>query len=105
MDVGNRNDWQLARVVPSQELLARIAERWPTCTPLDPAYRGEVARRYAFDDGSGEIGFIVLGNATILRRLHARAPVLGRQAVHLPVRGRGRGSAGAAARGRHPTSS
>ncbi|MGA8708961.1 MAG: GTP 3',8-cyclase MoaA [Steroidobacteraceae bacterium] len=57
MDVGNRNDWQLTRVVPSQELLARIAERWDL-HPVDPAYRGEVARRYVFDDGSGEIGFV-----------------------------------------------
>jgi cyclic pyranopterin phosphate synthase len=57
MDVGNRNDWQPTRVVPSQELLARIGERWGV-HPIDPAYRGEVARRYAFDDGAGEIGFV-----------------------------------------------
>jgi cyclic pyranopterin phosphate synthase len=57
MDVGNRNDWQRARVVPSQELLERIAARWPL-TALEPGYTGEVARRYAFDDGGGEIGFI-----------------------------------------------
>jgi GTP 3',8-cyclase len=57
MDVGNRNDWQASRVVPSQELLARIAERWPL-RAVEAAYASEVARRYAFDDGSGEIGFI-----------------------------------------------
>jgi GTP 3',8-cyclase len=57
MDVGNRNDWQASRVVPSQELLARIAERWPL-QAVEPAYASEVARRYAFDDGAGEIGFI-----------------------------------------------
>jgi cyclic pyranopterin phosphate synthase len=57
MDVGNRNDWQAARVVPSQELLALVAARWPL-TPLVAGYTGEVARRYGFDDGAGEIGFI-----------------------------------------------
>ena len=57
MDVGNRNDWNRDRVVPSQELLDRIRARWPL-SALEPAYRGEVARRYAFDDGGGEIGFI-----------------------------------------------
>ena len=57
MDVGNRNDWQASRVVPSQELLARVAERWPL-RAVEPAYASEVARRYAFEDGAGEIGFI-----------------------------------------------
>jgi cyclic pyranopterin phosphate synthase len=57
MDVGNRNDWNRERVVPSQELLERIQSRWPV-RALEPAYRGEVARRYAFEDGGGEIGFI-----------------------------------------------
>ena len=57
MDVGNRNDWNRERVVPSQELLERIHARWPLA-PLEPAYRGEVARRYAFQDGGGELGFI-----------------------------------------------
>ena len=57
MDVGNRNDWRSELVVPSKELMARIAARWPL-TPLAPGYRGEVAERYAFDDGQGEIGFI-----------------------------------------------
>jgi GTP 3',8-cyclase len=57
MDVGNRNDWNQQRVVPSQQLLERISARWPL-SALDPAYAGEVARRYAFDDGGGELGFI-----------------------------------------------
>ena len=51
------NDWNRERVVPSQQLLERIRARWPL-TALEPAYRGEVARRYAFDDGGGEVGFI-----------------------------------------------
>ena len=57
MDVGNRNHWSEGLVVPSKELLARIGARWPL-EPLEPGYRGEVARRYAFSDGQGEVGFI-----------------------------------------------
>ena len=57
MDVGNRNDWNRERVVPSQQLLELIHARWPVGA-LDPAYASEVARRYAFEDGGGEIGFI-----------------------------------------------
>ncbi len=57
MDVGNRNDWQPSLVLPSRELLTRIAARWPV-QPLSANYRGEVAERYAFVDGAGEIGFI-----------------------------------------------
>jgi GTP 3',8-cyclase len=57
MDVGNRNHWEAERVVPSKELVARIGERWPL-EPLEPNYRGEVAERYGFKDGLGEVGFI-----------------------------------------------
>jgi cyclic pyranopterin phosphate synthase len=57
MDVGNRNHWRSELVVPSKELAARIAARWPL-TSLEPTYRGEVAERYAFVDGQGEVGFI-----------------------------------------------
>jgi cyclic pyranopterin phosphate synthase len=57
MDVGTRNHWQPEQVVPSKELLARIAARWPL-EPRDSNYRGEVATRYVFNDGKGEIGFI-----------------------------------------------
>jgi len=57
MDVGNRNHWQLQRVVPSRELLDRIHARWPVHA-LPGNYQGEVAERYAFDDGNGELGFI-----------------------------------------------
>lgn len=57
MDVGNRNRWRMDRVVPSRELLARIQARWPV-RPLGRNYPGEVASRYAYLDGQGEIGFI-----------------------------------------------
>ena len=57
MDVGTCNDWQRDLVVPSAELRARINARWPLA-PLDANYGGEVAQRFAFADGGGEIGFI-----------------------------------------------
>jgi GTP 3',8-cyclase len=57
MDVGNRNHWEAERVVPSKELAALINARWPI-EPLERNYRGEVARRYGFRDGAGEVGFI-----------------------------------------------
>jgi cyclic pyranopterin phosphate synthase len=57
MDVGNKNHWQPELVVPSKELAARINERWPV-EPLGRNYRGEVAERYGFKDGNGEVGFI-----------------------------------------------
>ncbi len=57
MDVGNRNKWRPELVVPSRELLARVQARWPM-SPISQNYPGEVARRWAFDDGGGEVGFI-----------------------------------------------
>lgn len=57
MDVGTCNGWDASRVVPSAELRDRIHARWPLRS-LDPNYRGEVASRYAFDDGNGEVGFV-----------------------------------------------
>jgi len=57
MDVGNRNKWRPDLVVPSRELAARIHERWPM-RPISENYKGEVAQRWRFDDGAGEVGFI-----------------------------------------------
>lgn len=57
MDVGNCNGWSQAGVVPSQALRDRIHARWPL-RALDANYRGEVASRYGFVDGVGEIGFV-----------------------------------------------
>jgi cyclic pyranopterin phosphate synthase len=57
MDVGNRNAWRPDMVVPSRELAARISARWPM-HPVAENYRGEVAERWRFDDGAGEVGFI-----------------------------------------------
>ena len=57
MDVGTLNGWRMDEVVTSKTLLERISARWPLA-PVKPNYRGEVARRYAFEDGQGEVGFI-----------------------------------------------
>jgi cyclic pyranopterin phosphate synthase len=57
MDVGNRNHWRPELVVPSSELAARVHARWPM-HPISQNYRGEVAQRWQFDDGGGEVGFI-----------------------------------------------
>ena len=57
MDVGNRNGWRMDQVVPSRDLLKQIETRWPL-RALDQNYPGEVARRYQYVDGAGEIGFI-----------------------------------------------
>jgi cyclic pyranopterin phosphate synthase len=57
MDVGNRNGWRMEEVVPSRELLAAIKDRWPV-RAIGKNYAGEVARRYEYEDGQGEIGFI-----------------------------------------------
>jgi len=57
MDVGASNGWRLDEVVPAGEIVQRIAERWPL-EPLEPNYPGEVASRYRYTDGAGEIGLI-----------------------------------------------
>jgi GTP 3',8-cyclase len=57
MDVGNRNQWRPEMVLPSRELAARIQARWPM-QPVSENYHGEVAKRWRFDDGQGELGFI-----------------------------------------------
>jgi cyclic pyranopterin phosphate synthase len=57
MDVGHSNGWRLDDVVPAAELIRLIDAELPL-EPVDPNYRGEVARRWRYRDGSGEIGLI-----------------------------------------------
>jgi cyclic pyranopterin phosphate synthase len=57
MDVGSTNGWRLDDVVPAREILDTVAAAFPL-EPLEPAYRGEVARRWRYADGAGEIGVI-----------------------------------------------
>jgi cyclic pyranopterin phosphate synthase len=57
MDVGSTNGWRREHVVPAAEILAGISARWPL-EPLPPTTPGEVATRYRYADGAGEIGVI-----------------------------------------------
>ncbi|HZQ72720.1 MAG TPA: GTP 3',8-cyclase MoaA [Burkholderiales bacterium] len=57
MDVGSSNGWRMDDVIPSAEVVRRISERWPLA-PVDASYPGEVAERWRYVDGAGEIGVI-----------------------------------------------
>jgi cyclic pyranopterin phosphate synthase len=57
MDVGTTNGWRMDEVVTAQEVLDVINSRYPL-RPVNPNYSGEVAKRWAFADGGGEIGVI-----------------------------------------------
>jgi cyclic pyranopterin phosphate synthase len=55
--VGTLNGWELSQVVPASEIVARIGEQF-ALRPADPNYPGEVASRWVYEDGAGEIGVI-----------------------------------------------
>ena len=57
MDVGNINHWKKSETMPSQEIVELINTKWPM-QAIKPNYTGEVASRYRFKDGKGELGFI-----------------------------------------------
>ena len=57
MDVGSTNGWRMDDVVPSAEIVRRISEVFPL-EPLEANYEGEVAQRWRYRDGAGEIGVI-----------------------------------------------
>jgi len=57
MDVGATNGWRMDDVVPAREIVERINAQMPL-EQSDPHYRGEVAERWSYADGSGEIGVI-----------------------------------------------
>ena len=57
MDVGTSNGWRLDDVVPSLQIVEEINRVYPI-EPLNPNYTGEVATRWGYKDGSGELGFI-----------------------------------------------
>ena len=69
MDVGNTNHWSAERVVPAREIVERIGACWPL-EPVGPAYRGEVAARYRYRDGRGEIGLITSVTEPFCRDCH-----------------------------------
>ena len=57
MDVGSSNGWNMQEVLPSKEVIARINEIYPL-ESMEPNYAGEVAQRWRYADGTGEIGVI-----------------------------------------------
>jgi len=57
MDVGSTNGWRMDDVVPSAEVVRRISDSWPL-EPVDASYPGEVAERWRYRDGAGEVGVI-----------------------------------------------
>jgi len=57
MDVGSSNGWRMDDVIPSAEIVRRLSEVFPL-TPVDREYRGEVAERWRYTDGGGEIGVV-----------------------------------------------
>jgi cyclic pyranopterin phosphate synthase len=57
MDVGHTNGWRLDDVVPAGEIVRALDEAFGV-EPVDPSYRGEVAQRWRYRDGSGEVGVI-----------------------------------------------
>lgn len=57
MDVGSTNGWRLDQVMPASEMIARIDAEMPL-EPIDPNYPGEVAQRWRYRDGRGEIGVV-----------------------------------------------
>jgi GTP 3',8-cyclase len=57
MDVGSTNGWRMDHVVTAKEIIERISAEMPL-EPLEPNYRGEVAQRWRYVDGSGEVGVI-----------------------------------------------
>jgi cyclic pyranopterin phosphate synthase len=58
MDVGTTNGWRMADVVPGREIIDTIRREWPI-EPLQPNYFGEVAERWRYVDGAGELGVIM----------------------------------------------
>jgi cyclic pyranopterin phosphate synthase len=57
MDVGNTNGWRMDDVVPAADIVETINAAWPV-EPAEPNYYGEVAERWRYRDGAGEIGVI-----------------------------------------------
>ncbi|MCY8023704.1 GTP 3',8-cyclase MoaA [Bacillus sonorensis] len=57
MDVGNTNEWKRNAVVTKADIISHLNKHMPI-EPIDPNYKGEVAKRYRYRDGSGEVGFI-----------------------------------------------
>lgn len=69
MDVGNHNRWQVSSVVPAAEIRDRLSAVHGLVA-LDPLVQGEVARRYCYADGRGEVGFVTSITEPFCRGCH-----------------------------------
>ena len=99
MDVGNRNGWKLDEVVSAAEIVALIDAEMPL-EPAEANYIGEVASRWRYRDGSGEIGVIASVTQPFCSDCTRAPPVHRRPTLHLSVRFQRGGSARADARWR-----
>ncbi len=97
MDVGHSNGWRLDEVVPAREVVAAISAEMPL-EAVPPNYPGEVADRWRYVDGTGELGVIASVTQPFCGVVHP-GPDLGRgSALHLPVRPQGHRPPGTPAR-------
>ena len=69
MDVGHTNGWRMDDVVTAKEIIGLINAELPL-EPVDPNYRGEVAERWRYQDGSGEIGVVASVTQAFCRDCH-----------------------------------
>ena len=87
MDVGDTNGWRLDDVVPAAEILARIGTlNGRSNSVVRRRTRAEVANRYRYLDGKGEVGVISSISQPFCGTLHPRPPERDRRGLHLPVR-------------------
>ncbi len=100
MDVGTTNGWRMDDVYPADRIVEDIDRVFPL-DPVPPNYPGEVANRYRYRDGSGEIGVIASVTHPFCGSCTQGAHLGRGDAVHLPLRLAGDRSAGAAARRRN----
>ena len=97
MDVGATNGWRMDDVVTAREIVEIISAEMPL-EPADPHYRGEVAERWRYRDGRGEIGVIASVTQAFCRDCTRARDLDGRQALYVPLRHGGARSALARAR-------
>ena len=84
MDVGNLNGWKPEEVVEASEIVSIINAEFPI-EPASPNYRGEVARRYRYLDGDGEIGIISSVSQPFCADCTRARSIHGREGLYLPV--------------------
>ena len=87
MDVGTLNGWRMDDVVSASQIVSMIDAELPL-EPIEANYHGEVARRYRYKDGTGEIGVIASVTQPFCGDCTTTPPLTGGQHSHLPLRQR-----------------